>query len=88
MYNMSTTVGGNKHKASLHWSHGCGSTTIQPPGDVMMSGKFEFILVTGDEEKPEAHRERVMCVIDELTSKLKECVCAQDFWKQQSVINA
>jgi hypothetical protein len=86
MYKMSITVGGSKHKASLHLSHGCGSTRIQPPGDIMMSGKFEFILVTGVEETPESHRERVMRVIDELTNTLKECVCAQDFWKQEPII--
>ncbi len=51
---------------------------MQEPGDIMMSGKFEFILVTGVEETPESHRERVVRVIDELTTSLKQCAGAQD----------
>ncbi len=60
-----------------------GPITRQEPGDILMSADFEFTLVTGAKETLETHSELVLRVIDELHKALKECACAQDFWKQE-----
>jgi hypothetical protein len=67
----------NTHKASLHLAHGYGSAAMLEPGDIMTSGKFEFTLVTGDEETPETHKEQVMCGVDSLHQRVTECACSE-----------
>jgi hypothetical protein len=71
----------NKHKASIRLGHGYGGDGTNP-GDIFMSAKFDFMLITDVEEDPEAHREVLMRIIDELHKVLQGEACGKDFWKQ------
>ncbi len=70
------------YTAKIHVAYGRGSSSMQEPGDILMSVDFEFMLVTCTEETPEHHREQVTRVIDEFYTTLEGCACAPDFWKK------
>ncbi len=70
----------NTHKASLHLAHGYCSSKMNERGNVMLSGKFQFTLVTSADDSPETHREQVvMRGIDTMHKRLRECACTEDW---------
>ena len=73
------TASRKTYTAKFHMGYGRCSSTMQEPGDILMSVDFVFTLVTGAEETHETHREQAMRVIDELHETLKKRACARDF---------
>jgi hypothetical protein len=68
------------HKIDIHQSHGRGSTTMDVPGDILVSASFNITLITGKGESPSLHREQMRSAINALHKSLEDCLCGNSSW--------